>query len=309
MITLPNFLIIGAGKSGTTSLDYYLKQHPQVYLPEVKEPNFLAYETHTIDDFSDIETKNHYLESVTDFDEYKTLFDKATEGQRVGEVSNTTLYMPNAIASIKKYLKDPKLIAILRNPAERLISRFMHLERVNKIPNTYLEEVFDQDSIWWQRADLIKEGFYYQHLSKFYSSFNKDDIKVILYSELKNDISSVLGGICTFLQIDDTFEFDASVIYNKSGKVKNKTVQQLIGDNSKLINWLKKIAPSIHKKLKNTKLLHTTIQRLRNKNLGKSQIDIGFKEKIINNIYLDDIKALEGLLNKDLSAWYQYPKE
>ena len=62
-VFLPDFLIIGAGKSGTTTLEHYLKQHPEIFLPEVKEPNFFAYEMHTENDFEDKDTKEHYRQS------------------------------------------------------------------------------------------------------------------------------------------------------------------------------------------------------------------------------------------------------
>ncbi|MEO1099860.1 MAG: sulfotransferase domain-containing protein [Bacteroidota bacterium] len=306
MATLPDFLIIGAGKSGTTSLDFYLKQHPQVFMPELKEPNFFAYEAHSVSDFNDQETIKHYQQSITVFDEYKNLFIGAQAGQVLGEVSNTTMYMPHAIESIQKYLKNPKIIAILRNPAERLVSRFMHLERVNKVPKTTLEDVFNKESIWWKRADLVNEGMYYKHLSKFYSSFNNNNIHVILYQDLKQDVKKVLHEICEFLEIDTSYQFDTSVVYNKSGKVKNKAIQNLIGDNSKVINALKAAVPLVHSSLKRNKFLHSAVQKLRNKNLEKPNIDIAFKAKIINQIYDSDIKALEGLLNRDLSSWYQF---
>lgn len=63
---MPTFLVIGAGKSGTTSLHYYLDQHPEIYMCPVKEPNFFAYEKHNVSDFILPEKKNHFLQSITD---------------------------------------------------------------------------------------------------------------------------------------------------------------------------------------------------------------------------------------------------
>src|SRR5688572_28202432 len=75
---LPDFLIIGAGKSGTTSLDKYLKQHPEIFIPRVKEPNFFGYENSKIEDFEgDFQEIKHFKESVTNFDEYINLFRNA----------------------------------------------------------------------------------------------------------------------------------------------------------------------------------------------------------------------------------------
>ncbi len=308
MNRLPHFLIIGAGKSGTTSLDFYLKQHPQVFMPDVKEPNFFAYESHNINDFDDEETRNHFTSSITKVKDYQALFEKASPNQLIGEVSNTTMYMPNAIASIKSHLKAPKLVAILRNPAERLFSRYMHLERVSKVPNTSLDNVFDRHSVWWNRADLINEGFYFNHLSKFYENFNRDSLSIILYNDFKKDINSVLKNLCVFLEIDDTFVFDTSTVYNKSGKVKSKTIQKLVGDNSRVFRSFKSSFPKAHATLKNSPVIKSAIQSLRNKNLTKANFPIELKQRIIEEIYLDDIKALERLIHRDLSSWYQFDK-
>ena len=85
---IPDFLIIGAGKSGTTSLDNDLKQHPEIFIPKVKEPNFYGYEQAKPQDFSgSFEELNHYKQSVTDLNSYLKLFEAAKPGQLKGETS------------------------------------------------------------------------------------------------------------------------------------------------------------------------------------------------------------------------------
>lgn len=303
MNKLPHFLIIGAGKSGTTSLDFYLKQHPEIFMPNIKEPNFFGYESHNKKDFKDDETRNHYANSITTMQDFLKLFEFALPGQLIGEVSNTTLYMPNAISSIKKYLKTPKFVAILRNPAERLLSRYMHLERVNKNPGK-IDDIFDKSTIWWRRADLVNEGFYYQHLSKFYENFEADMIHVILYDEFKANAEAELKSLCHFLNVDDSFKFNTSTIYNKSGRVKSRMLQKLIGDNSDLFRKLKSSFPILYKSFKNNPFMKSSIESLRSKNLTKAQFPPALKNEIIQKIYIEDIKLLEPLLNKSLKHWY-----
>jgi hypothetical protein len=101
---LPDFLIIGAGKSGTTSLDKYLKQHPEIFIPKVKEPNFYGYENTKIQDLmKQPEEWKHYQSSVTSFEDYLDLFRDAKPGQLKGETSNTYMYHAEAPLRIKFY--------------------------------------------------------------------------------------------------------------------------------------------------------------------------------------------------------------
>jgi hypothetical protein len=86
---LPDFLVIGAGKSGTTSLDKYLNQHPEVFVPKSKEPNFFGYENMKLEDFDNEDDINHFKNSVTTLEAYLKIFDDAKPNQIKGETSNT----------------------------------------------------------------------------------------------------------------------------------------------------------------------------------------------------------------------------
>ncbi|MCV9385021.1 sulfotransferase family protein [Reichenbachiella ulvae] len=300
---LPHFLIIGAGKSGTTALEAYLNQHPDIYLPAIKEPNFFAYEKHHAEDFNDQETIDHFNNSITDWDSYLQLFKDAANDQVIGEISNTYLCMSESLANIKNHLPDTKLIAVIRQPAERIYSRYMHLLRVDKAPEgNFDEDVLDKSSIWWQRADLINEGFYYQHLKRFYEAFDSKQIKVFLHEDLLFNRDKTLADICTFLDVDPSFTFNSTTAYNKSGVVKNQFFNKLVGNKSVLIKGLKGISPAVYSKIKGNRVLKDTIERLRNKNIKKKKMS-GEVKKQITNIYKEDIKNLEGLIERDLSSW------
>ncbi|MGM0579210.1 MAG: sulfotransferase family protein [Bacteroidota bacterium] len=301
---LPNFLIIGAGKSGTTSVDNYLKQHPDIFISAVKEPNFFGYELNSAKDFKGSPQLNHYNSSVTNFDDYVKLFENASENQLKGETSNTYMYHENAADRIKHYMPDAKLIAILRQPAERLFSRYLHLARENKLPTQNFEDCLDKSSIWWQRNDLIKEGFYGQYLEKYFKHFDKSQIKVFLFEELKGNPEKLHKEIFQFLGVDDQFEIDFSITYNQSGFIKNPMVDKLIGPSSFLFKGIKKIIPQKSiEKIKDNKFLFKKVNDMRSKNLTKPKLSKELKHKISNDIYKEDIHLLEKLINKDLSHW------
>lgn len=269
---LPDFLIIGAGKSGTTSLEFYLKQHPAIFLPEIKEPNFFAYEMYKDEDFEDQSTKEHYRSSVTSYSDYIKLFKNAEVNQIIGEISNIYLYSPHAIERIKYYLPEVKLIAILRQPAERLFSRYTHLLRVDKPPSKSFEDIFDEDSIWWKRPDLIQEGFYGKHLAEYFNNFNPSQIKVFLFEDLRNNPDHLLKEMADFIGADDSFNFQTGTQFNKSGKVKNKWVNKLIGHESIIMSALKKVVPQIYQGIKENTLLKGVVENMRSGNIQQMNL-------------------------------------
>src|SRR3981081_2706317 len=116
---LPNFLIIGTGKCGTTSLYAYLRQHPQVFMSTPKEPTFFGYEGQTLA-FSGPGDQNRAFHApyITDFAAYTALFDRVGSENAIGEASVHYLYLPGAPKSIKHHIPDAKLLAVLRNPAD-----------------------------------------------------------------------------------------------------------------------------------------------------------------------------------------------
>jgi hypothetical protein len=300
---LPDFVVIGAGKSGTTSLHEYLNQHPKVFMGD-KEPNFFAYELLDPNTLKDPTDRDHYFNSVYKLEDYLNLFKGAKDGQLKGEVSNTYISNVGAWERIKHYVPDAKLVAILRHPADRIFSRYFHLVRENDIPEGGdMNAVFDRESIWWRRADLVNEGFYYRQLKPYFEHFKRENIKVYLYEDFIHKTDEVVKDAFTFLGIDPNVKIGTDVVYNKSGKVKNKTVNAFIGQQSGPINFLKNNFPGVHKALKSSVFVNRWLNGIRNKNLDKPDLDSSIRQRIIDDIYKEDILQLQDLLKKDLSHW------
>ncbi len=302
---MPDFLIIGAGKSGTTSVDNYLKQHPSIFISDRKEPNFFGYELNTAEDFKGMPQLNHYKSSITNLQEYLQLFEMAEANQIKGETSNTYMYHEKAAERIFHHKPEIKLIAILRQPAERLYSRFLHLARENRLPTENFSDCLDRSTVWWRRNDLIKEGFYGKYLNKYYRLFDKNQIKVFLYEELRENPEKMMKEIFTFLDVDPSFELDFSVEYNQSGFIKNKNFNSVFGSQGLLNKTFKAVLPnSLVKTLRENLTIQKNLQTFRAKNLHRPKLDNELKRKITQNIYLEDIKLLEKVTGKNLTHWY-----
>jgi hypothetical protein len=302
---IPDFLIIGAGKSGTTSLDKYLNQHPEIFIPKVKEPNFYGYEHTKLEDFKgDVGEILHFKGSVTNLNDYLALFKDAKPGQVKGETSNTYMYHPEAPERIKFYNPDMKLIAILRQPAGRLYSRYLHLARENRTPTENFGDCKDRNSIWWKRNDLIKEGFYHKNLQPFFQLFPKQNIKVYLYEELNDRPEEVLKDIYDFLGVNPDFKPDLTVKYNQSGIIKNKFLDGIYGQKGVLTRLTKVVLPEGGvQKLKNSTAVQRVVNALRGKNLAKPKMNAEIRQWLTQDVYGDDIRNLQKLIGKDLTHW------
>ena len=128
-MVMPNFLVIGAAKAGTTSVYEYLKQHPQIWMSPLKETNFFALEGETLNfrGPGDQDYINRF--SITKIEDYLNLFQGVSNQVAIGEVSPLYLYSLKAPERIRHYTPDTKIIIILRNPVDRAYSSFLHLIR------------------------------------------------------------------------------------------------------------------------------------------------------------------------------------
>ena len=305
---LPDFLIIGAGKSGTTSLDQYLKQHPEIFIPKLKEPNFFGYERSKIEDFNnDLTEIHHFKNSVTNLEDYLRLFAEARSSQIKGETSNTYLYHKDAPERIKYYNPDVKLIAILRHPAKRLYSRYLHLVRENRVSRELgndFSSCLDKQSIWWRRNDLVKEGFYFKNLSPFYSLFPDKNIRVFLYEELNDHPKKVMHDIYQFLGVDPDFKTDLGIKYNQSGIARNQILDKMYGRKGWLPRTAKFLLPkNAIAKLKNNSMVRKLFNTLREKNMVRPEMDPEIQQKLTHDVYREDIMKLQALIGKDLTHW------
>ena len=122
---LPNFLIIGAAKAGTTALWHYLRQHPEIYMSPHKEPRFFALYGQPVN-FKGPGDKTRF-KFVTELQEYHQLFAGVQNEKAIGEASPWYLYVKSAAPAIKKMLPDVKLVVFLRDPVERASTNYLHV--------------------------------------------------------------------------------------------------------------------------------------------------------------------------------------
>src|SRR5919202_6537946 len=236
-MTMPNFFIIGAMKSGTTALYYYLEQHPEIYMSPVKEPNF----------FCSQERKNG-ADAVTDIRTYQHLFRGVSDEKAIGEASHSYLYDPRAVAEIRRYLPQATLIAILRNPVDRAYSHFLHMVRSGTEPLDDFAQALREEEAGINKErtfqDYIGRGLYYNQLKRYFETFPREQVRVYLYEDLSGAPITTAQDAFRFLKVDDSFVPDVSLRRNVSGYPKYKTLDGLLTRQSRIKHAAKIYLPA-----------------------------------------------------------------
>jgi hypothetical protein len=307
-MTMPNFLVVGAAKSGTTALYEYLKQHPQVFMSYSKEPHFFSFEGKR-PDFQGPGDKELYDDiGVSDIEVYRRLFRAVTKETAIGEASVYYLYLARARDRIRYYVPDMKIIAILRNPVERAYSNFLHMIRDGKEPLADFARALQAEegriqNNWGPLWHYKQVGFYYEQLKRYYEVFDREQIRVYLYEDLHDDPTTTVRDAYTFLGVDDAFTPDGSVSHNVSGVPKNKHVHALHQFLLKPHPIKAIFKPFLPVELRRA-LPHRLINTLRNRTLAKPPFPIEVRRQLIE-VYSEDILKLQELIQRDLSKWLQ----
>ena len=204
-MALPDFLVIGAPKAGTTALHSALAGHPALCMSPIKEPKFFLSDgpPPTRGGPGDALT---YREHVWKREDYEALFDGAPAGTLRGESTPLYLYDRDAMCRIREMIPGARLIAIIRDPVERAHSNWTHLwsaglEPVGDFVRACAEEERRIAAGWasfWHYTGL---GRYGEQLAHVFALFPREQVHVIRYRQLVDDPARALDGICDFLGV------------------------------------------------------------------------------------------------------------
>jgi hypothetical protein len=297
-MTLPNFLIIGAGKAGTRSLYSYLQQHPEVYMSPIKETNFFALEGEEINFKGPKANQEINSWSINNLEDYQKMFDSVQSEKAIGEASPLYLYSPKAPDRIKHYIPHAKLIAVLRNPAERAFSNYNYFSIPEVEPLSFenalqaeTERINNQWEWIWHYKNL---GFYYSQLQRYYKIFSPNQIKVYLYEDIQADSQKVISDLFDFIGVDPNFIPNTYKKYNVTYKVKSKALLNFFEKPNLIKNFIRNLVPDTIRKPMAAKVYRS--------NLVKPQLEPKIISELIE-VYREDILRLQDLIQRDLSAW------
>lgn len=296
---LPNFLLVGAAKCGTSSLHNYLNQHPDIFMPtftadglKVKEPRFLIKE----------KIQKRLQKGIWNYKDYKLLFQGVTDEIAIGEATVLYLYYHSeAIKNIKKYLgEDVKIIIMLRNPIDRAYSAYSFASRTLQENQSFNEALinarprFDNDETLSPMILYKELGMYYKMVKDYMQNFKY--VHIVIYDDFILQTDREVNKVLDFLNINTITNINTSTIINSGGrKWDSKFVKKLLMVDSIFKKILKIIIPKkIRLNIKNRLVQSFTSKAdLINKTTKKELLDYYYK----------DIRLLEKLINKDLSKW------
>lgn len=295
----PNFFIAGAPKCGTTALSEYLQSHPNIFITRPKEPHFFAEE--------------FYIPEITTQSEYFSLFENVQpQHQAIGEASVHYLCSKSALAKIKQYNPDAKIVAMVRNPVDLVYSYHSQL-----LYNIGEEDETDFEKAWHlqearaqgkNKPPLCKSPATLQYknigslgtqIEKLFSLFPKEQVKVILFDDFKAATQSVYEDVLSFLEVSSDQKTDFPQI-NKNrkhrfaflGKLTEKTPQTILDQTNRIKQSLGIKSFGIAKKVRN--LNRVEFQR--------PPLNPQFRNYLVNE-FKEEVVKLSNLLNTDLNHW------
>ncbi len=288
----PNLFIVGLPRCGTTSLHFYLNQHPDVDMSDEKEPHYFNFDS------------NHRF--YTDLEQYLKLFE-SHNSKYSGEASVWYLKSNVAISNIMDYNPDSKFIVCIRNP----IDQFLSLHK--KLVYTGDENITDPQKAWNSQWDRIgghlnypsscieKSNLHYAEncsagklLFAHKKHFSSENFKVILFDDLKSNTRKVVNEVFDFLGIEPK-ELSSYQIKNASGIVrKSEKINRL---SRAIYKWKKKVGLSF-----SFGILNFIRRKNRKEQKKRNIISEAFRSEL-RAYFSDDIKQLSEFLNQDLSHW------
>jgi len=202
---LPDFLIAGVPKAGTTALHAALAQHPELYLPAVKEPKFFLSDgpPPAVGGPGDVQT---YQEHVWRRADYERLFDPAPPGARLGEATPFYLYDLDAHDRIRSLVPQARLILLLRDPVDRAHSNWTHLWNAGLEPEAdFLTACYAEPERraagWADFWHYVSLGLYGRQVQRLFKQFPREQVLLLRYRDLKDDPAATLDRVCAFLGV------------------------------------------------------------------------------------------------------------
>lgn len=275
---LPDFIIIGAMKCGTTSLHFYLDQHPQIAMSRQKELHFFVQE-------------KNWQRGI---EWYKSQFKDSAKVQ--GEASPSYSAYPKWLGvpeRIHAIVPDAKLIYILRDPIERTISNYLH-RWINGIEEREINQALAED---FANNQYIFRSQYYMQIQKYLPYFARERLLIITLEELSAQPQATLKKVFDYLNVDSSYQIQVTTkkLHKSNQKVKKNSLGQYIS-KLPLINKVRKLPHETRWHIE--RLLYRPFSEP----IEKPQLDPELRQKISNYLQ-DDISRLRDYTGNDFSQW------
>lgn len=295
-----NFFIVGAAKSGTTSLYKYLNQHPDVFFPNVKEPHYYATVKSSNKSMSrkPKSGREYHDKNIDSKEDYLNLY-KYSKGQKIlADASPSYLWDKEAAKRIYKDNPEAKILIVIRNPVLRTHSHFLMdlktgVQREENIIKAINKDLINPEKIWGGAHLYIELSLYFEQIKRYLEVFGRESVKVIVYEDLFSNIEQGLVEILNFLGIEDNSlkGIDVKTQHNVYSVPRNNFYRKIIQIKNKIDD--KDVIPSKLKKV----VKKFIFQEKDKPKLTSEEI------KFLYSFFEKDILNTQELLKIDLSNW------
>ncbi|MEM7186779.1 MAG: sulfotransferase, partial [Bacteroidota bacterium] len=254
-----DFFVIGVARGGTTSLYHYLQQHPDIFLPKVKECNFFS-EVESMDEsvYEDPKPgKEYHMKIIRSPKVYQSLYSEARLDQLKGEISPAYVWDAGSAQKILQHNPEARLIVSLRNPIERAFSHYlMHFQTGYEKAPTFEEALkAPKREIWGGGNQYLEMGLYFEQLKAYFDLFPPEHIKVLVSEEWTRNNGEALNEIYGFLGLGAISHQDLEATHNASVQLKNKGLLDLLR-SQKIKRSINKVLPQKTKEKLMEQLFH-----------------------------------------------------
>jgi hypothetical protein len=297
MAARPDFFIVGAPKTGTTSLHHYLRQHPQVFMPAVKELNFFG---------SDRQLRNTPRLTL---EEYLSVFAPARPEVRIGEASVSYLRSGVAAREIAEFAPGAQAIAMLRDPVEVMHALHTELVFLGSEDLTDFGVALEAEADRREgrrippaannpRAVLYREAVGFgEQLQRYFEALGRERVHVVIFDDFKADTAAAVRDTFQFLGVDDAFQPTLEVV-NPAKVARLRVVQRLLSSPP---GWLRRAVRGVIPR-PTRKRLYRGVSRLNARARAREPMAPELRARLVAEL-TPEIERLEAMLDRDLSAW------
>lgn len=309
MTKIPRFFLVGLPRSGSTSLDQYLREHPEIFMAP-KDSHFFT-----------TDACWGYRKPYTQ-DQYLSFFTEAEQEQTPGESSVSYIMSDTAADHIRSFNPNAKIIILIRNPVDVVYSLFSLQKKANREQGNTFEQALEKEKerleyiknnhiVWDKNLDIDKYSFYRtmikklnERIKKFIQLFGKENVKIVIYEDLKNDTDRCYREILEFLGVNPNFKANYKI--HNANREKRKYAH--------LFNWLfipmAKLGDLVSRQYWIPELIRkdvlsvlTFIRRFCTESTKKRTPLPKELERSLREEFSPVVKELEEITGRDLSGW------
>lgn len=300
--SFPTVFVAGTVRGATTSLHYYLDQHPGLAMSTIKEPNFFLFDE---DGQPLVADRNIVAKSVRDRAAYEALF-RAKSSVVRGEASPLYLYTSRTPELIAAAVADARVLAVLRDPVDRAWSHFLYVYKgepagaADAFRRAIADELTKPDRYepYLGTTHFLRLGRYAEQVRRYHKAFGTERVLLLEYAELAGDTASTLAEVCRFVGVDDSFAFDLGTVHNQSGVASKRVVRSARAVLGRVQPHAKRILPR-----RVVRAAARARSRFEHRALDAPPALPADLRAELREWYADDVATLEALVGREFPGW------